>query len=316
MSNIRVIKGYSSKRELPIKDEPNTWVKKGDYKSWHIEIRKDLEGYKLKVRGSLHKFYHSNNNGIFTGEEVLTAIQEMLDLFEVDAVSAKILNIEVGINLPVTFPVYEYLSLNLLYHKKSERIEGEEKGKGYYFKHEDYWIKVYAKDKHILRFEVKYKSKEKLQVFRVATVADLQKDVIKKLADSLYPEWKEIIMRGGISLLDERNNSNKLTKQERLKLLEFTSTGYQQSYQEELNKANERADKKRADALRKKAHRLRMFCLSLINERGDQLHRELGFQIKEEVDRFKDSWDSDNLFIKPNVTISAFDKRREYVTIN
>ena len=75
LCNLSVRKSFNSKREVLINDEPGTWLKDGKHKGWIIQIKKCPEGYKLNVRGSLHKFYHGDNAGTFNGKEVMGAIQ-------------------------------------------------------------------------------------------------------------------------------------------------------------------------------------------------------------------------------------------------
>jgi hypothetical protein len=231
----------------------------------------------------------------------MAAIQGMCDLFEIEPEKAFVQNIEVGINLPVQFPVYQYLSDNLLYHKKTEKEEFEKKGIGFKFRHDDYWIKLYQKEKYKLRFEIKYKSKAKLDLFLVSTIADINQSSVCNLAESLVQEWKEIIMRGGVDLSNEKENPNGLTEGERRKLEKFSSSFYQQSYSVELKRAKERGDKKKSESLRVKAHRLRSFCMAVIEKKGDGSHEALFKMIKESVEQFKISWGKNE---RQNVTFS------------
>jgi hypothetical protein len=290
LGRININRNYSTRREVAVNDENNMLVRKGKYKCWHIELKKLNGGYTLVVRGSLHKFFHVNNHGLFTGMEVLSALQGMYDLFEVDASDIKILQLEVGINLPVAFLVQRYLALNLLYHKKRTKEEGDLKGIGFYFKHDDYWIKLYQKEKYKLRFEIKYKSQAKLQAFEINTGADLHIQNINSLVDSLIPEWKEVIMRGGIDCLNEGRNRSGLTNMELKKMKNFSSTFYQQTHEEELLKAWEMKDKKRSGALQRKAHRLKTDCMKIISTKGDQVRQELDSMMKEMITEFKASW--------------------------
>jgi hypothetical protein len=289
--NLRKKIGYASKRECWIHDdEPATWKRDGEYRHLFIEVRKEKGGYKLVIRGSIHKFYHDNNIGTFAGLEVLVALQGVFDLFEVEPKEVIIEYIEVGINIPVWFLVFPYLKNNLLFHKKKTKVEFKVKGVGYKFEHDDYLIKIYQKDKHILRYEIKYTSKEKLQKFGIRSGADLHEETINKLALSLIPEWPEVIMRGGLNLVDERNNPNGLTKKEIDGINKFTSEGYMQSYHDELEKARKKKDTKRCEALRVKANRLRRHCMELINDRGDKVHIKLQAMVKEGVSEFLSTW--------------------------
>ncbi|HMG67353.1 MAG TPA: hypothetical protein VK588_06690, partial [Chitinophagaceae bacterium] len=143
--NMEVRKGYNSRRELLVKDEANTWKKTATNRHLFIEIRKQEGKYKLTVRGSLHKFYHGNNKGSFDGWEVMAALSEVYKLFEIAPGEAIINKLEVGINLPVWFKVFEYLKKNLLYHKKKLKQDFKDAGIGFVFKYEDYLLKLYQK---------------------------------------------------------------------------------------------------------------------------------------------------------------------------
>ena len=284
---LKVSTDFNTKREERIADEPKSWIKKGRYNHLTIEVRKNAEGYTLKVRGSLHKFYHSgDNSGNFTGVQVLGALQGLCDLFEVEPSNIIVQNLEVGINLPVWFYVQEYLDLNLIYHKKRTTEEGDLKGIGFYFKHDDYWVKLYQKGKHLLRYEIAYKSKLKLEGFGVSTLADLNEKTINVLADSLLPEWVEVLMRDGIDTFDKKGNPHNLNEKERDMLADFSSSFYQQGYEEHLKAAC----KRKKAALRQQAHRLRTASMHLIKSRGNKHHARLQEMILSGIEEFKKSW--------------------------
>lgn len=286
--NLEVSKGYRTKREFRIENDDieRTFRRKGKYEHLNIEVKKNAGKYILTVRGSVHKFYHGDNKSWFNGIEVVTAVQGLCDLFEVESKDAKVENLEVGINLVVLFMVYKYLERNLLYHKKKTKIEFNKKGVGYLFKYDDYWIKIYQKDFNLLRFEVKYKSQAKLDSFGIRRLSDLNKESINKLVLSLIEEWNEIVLRGGIDILNKKSWQQKITQIERDKISDYTSSAYQQSYQDNYDAS----DRKQKEALRKEAQRLKNFCVLLVNDRGDKEHEKIGILIKEGCRKFIAEW--------------------------
>lgn len=285
--NLEVKRGYNYRKENCIDEEPKTWVRDGEYNHLFIEIRKHDGNYKLSVRGSLHKFFKGDNKGKFSGMEVLSALEGLYDLFEIDPEQTTVENLEVGINLPVWFSVYKYLKGNLLCHKKKYFKEMDKKGIGFVTdKYDDFEIKIYEKNKHLLRFEVKYKSQSKLDSFGVRRLSDLNEANINKLVNSLVNEWNEIVMRGEIDVLDQKSWHLIMTQYERDKLSDFSSIFYKQSYQKKL----ENADMKGKEQLRKESARLKNYCVKIINDRGDKGHEKIGKQIKEGVQKFITEW--------------------------
>lgn len=286
---LKVAKDYATKRECLVDGQPKTWKKTGKYRNLHIEIEKLDDGrYKLTVRGSLHKFFHGNNAGVFTGSEVISALGKIGDLFQINLPETNLSYIEVGVNIPVWFAVNQYLQNNLLYHKKKSKENLD--GIGFYFEHEDYLIKLYAKERQTLRFEIKFKSKDKLQLFGVTSLADLNENNVNRLVCTLPVEWEEVIIRGGINVVDKKNNANNLTIREREKILEFTSEAYLGDYRDQLALARITGNKRRSDALRKYSNRLRNFCIAVFNERGDQVHSKLKQMIVDQVESFMEGW--------------------------
>lgn len=307
LANLKVTSNYNTKREVLNNGEPKTFTKYGRHNGWHIQVKKETKGYKLEVRGSLHKIHLGNNSGSFTGLQVVKALEEMYTLFDVDPANIIIQNIEVGINLSVWFQVYPYLCTNLLYHKKKVREEGDLKGIGFVFTYDDYLVKIYQKEEQILRFEIRYTSQAKIRSFGIQTAADLHEEITNKLAGSLLLEWGQVITKDSIDFFNDKANRSGLTTKELCKLRKFTSSGYQQDYKKELNDARLAGNMNSYESLRIAANRLSRYCVDFIKKRGDQTHTNVERLIGDGIDLFRGTW-------RENVTVSPYDKAEENVT--
>jgi hypothetical protein len=77
-------KDFGDEYEKRIYGMPDTFRREGKYKSWFIELYSKGGEHFLTARGSLHKFFHCNNRGKFSGTEVVSAIEGLCGLFEID----------------------------------------------------------------------------------------------------------------------------------------------------------------------------------------------------------------------------------------
>ena len=286
LSKIIVNQDRNTRRELTIDGVPKTWIRKGQLNGWHIEITKETNGFKLMVRGSLHKIYKGNNTGTFTGVEVIAALEEMFTQFDVGPTEAIISYVEVGINIPVPFKVFPYLQDNLLFHKKKMSKRFDEDGRGFEFNYDDYLVKVYEKEQHILRFEVRYKSKDKLGQFRVFNASDLYEPTINSLVDSLLPEWGNLILANGVNIYDKKNRLDGMPYRDREKILEYTSTKYHQDYNTKYKKADQRGKW----ALQQEMSRLRRSVVQIIEKYGNDDHLKLAEALASGIKSFKETW--------------------------
>jgi hypothetical protein len=150
--------------------------------------------------------------------------------------------------------------------------------------HDDYLIKLYRKLNELLRYEIKLKSKQKLNEAGINSLADLNERNVNNLANELVKQWGEIITRDGLNVYDR---FDVLTSKEREKILEFTSLVYIQSYHEKLREASSQTER---DKLRQEAYRLKKYCLNLIRKHGNDDHSKLYKLIFEGVESFKQTW--------------------------
>jgi hypothetical protein len=110
--NITVHRGYRSGRENEIGGKENSYKRSGKYKCFVVEVERNGANYFLSIRGSLHKYYHGNNSGLFNGYEILEAKKSLCEYFNIIESECEIHTLEIGINILVWFEVYNYLKNN------------------------------------------------------------------------------------------------------------------------------------------------------------------------------------------------------------
>lgn len=273
-----------SKRERRVDDQCRTWIREGKAidGNFHVVLRKRSDAeYELIGRGSIHKCFHGNNSGGFTGIEVMTALESLWNFLKIDPFQTQVQYLEIGINVPVWFNVYDYLLSNLIYHKNKYRRKDEELHRGFVFAYDDdKLIKVYEKNLNVLRFECRYQAK--LKEFGIKTLADIHKFSINCMADALKKEWNDIVLTNGINLKDKL-----MPEPDRIKLLEFTNEKFQIDYKARL----EGASATTKDQMRQERHRSKKECLNIINQFGDGGHNKIADLIALMISDFNGSFE-------------------------
>lgn len=287
--DIAVHRGYRSKREILVAGKESSFKRSGNYKCFFVEIERDGYEYSLMFRGSLHKYHKGNNTGGLSGYEIIEAKKSLCHYFEINENDCKLLTLEIGINISVWFEPYEYLKNNLIQHKKKrfDAMTGYPKRIGFTATHDDYTIKLYRKLNNMLRYEIKLKSKKKINEFGIFSLNDINETNINLLADYLLEQWNEVITRDGLNIYDRDNRIDLLNKKQREKILEFTSLVFCQSYTEKLRLAK---SKTQADKLRQEAYRLKKCCIEIIKKHGNGDHVKIYELIQSGVKKFKMSW--------------------------
>lgn len=205
----------------------------------HIEIRigvkydkltgKDF--YHLKVIGSVHKYAcNGDNSGLFTAIDAIVAINELCNELQIDKNRAKITSIEIGVNLKLWFPAFEYFRRNLLRYKFVffEEMKSEDRQIiGWVAGLTHYLVKVYSKGDNTIRVEVRYGDTQKLKKdYGLSFVSDLTSDVIVKMAENeVLSKWKDVVGKGGLGTVKGYYPAN--IKQKELQILkDFASKSY------------------------------------------------------------------------------------------
>ena len=140
--------------------------------------RRTGPGYRVEVKGSLHKFY---NNGLhnadqYTVNDLLLTLNRLVTDYGFDLFSSKINNIEFGVNIELPFAISQVFA-NLICHKNQPfQVDSHSQTPYYVCNWQRYTVKIYDKGKqqglggNLLRFEIRVR---KMRVFRTVTGVQL-----------------------------------------------------------------------------------------------------------------------------------------------
>lgn len=140
-----------------------------EYKCFTIYLYKEV----IRIRGSIHKYAQRGTNyDNFDFRSIKRALHQLSEELEFDLEDAILENVEIGINLPTTFKVDEWLRFGVIVYKYIKPVRTQNhKSKGYYieFRAKKYWrIKIYDKgsqyglDQNILRLEKRFDSNSEI----------------------------------------------------------------------------------------------------------------------------------------------------------
>ncbi|GAA5043023.1 hypothetical protein GCM10011506_46060 [Marivirga lumbricoides] len=224
-----------------------------------------------EISGSLHKFF---NGGLHNADEfglldLLTVLNQIESLFKIDLGRYKLSNIEIGVNIPISFKASQILNYLLIHQtvrfKDVSLINGNYKQAT----HSQYLVKIYDKGKQyrrefpqfqneLLRFELKYFKMQKLNDRGIFVLNDLfDTDNLAFIFDLLEIAWDETL------LYDKTIQKSKLTPYVVLKKL---NQWQNVNYWLELTK-------QRRYEVRKAYH-------SLVEDHSDNRHSKIGRDIK------------------------------------
>lgn len=193
-----------------------------------------------KISGSLHKFENlcflgeNQNYNDFTYNELsnqIPMLEEIFDLKENNSLSY----LELGFNIKLDLDPQKIIDDNILmYNFKNHQKDLKFNGNGDYkeFIKRDYSIKIYSKSKqykkqfnlneHILRIELKIKTKRKIQNFGIFCLNDLlDKNKIYNVFEFLYNEFEKLIIIDNLNFDD-------LPEKDKEKLNRYTNPNYWQ----------------------------------------------------------------------------------------
>lgn len=160
----------------------------------------------LNLSGSLHKAYHKGENySPFSWDNLQHEIDYLVNTLHIDASKTKIMNIEVGLNLPLHTSVHNLLYNNIIAYKCKQfnRYDDDSKLHGFYCPLTQYVLKLYNKSQQfglvneLLRIEVKTRKMEAIKppLPRIASLDDLRdKDKVYKLKDLLLKKWDGVFV--------------------------------------------------------------------------------------------------------------------------
>ncbi|GAB3897580.1 hypothetical protein [Spirosoma agri] len=189
--------------------------------NFQLKPRQTGAGYRVEVKGSLHKFY---NNGLhnadqYTVNDLLLTLDRLVTDYGFNLFESKINNIEFGVNLELPFAISQVFT-NLICYKNQSFVVDSHSQTPYYACHRQrYTVKVYDKGKqnglncNLLRFEIRVR---KMRYFdstgvQLRTLADLLNvDNFRPLGALLVGTFNNILFD------DPAINSKTLTVKERV----------------------------------------------------------------------------------------------------
>ena len=195
------------------------------------------------VKNSLHKManyienYEDHNYNDF-GYKRLCNTVGYLNSKVVDSLSAKVTQLEFGLNIVTDIPAEDIIVNNILFHKhKLHNVNTHFNGKGRYkqFEYSNFYIKIYDKakqynlDTNILRFEIKYKGAKGFNSHGVYSLSDLQdKKVLETLFEDLIKRFDEL------TIMDEI--TDRVSKKDKKQLTTYLSFNYWKNLSERKNR--------------------------------------------------------------------------------
>ena len=195
-----------------------------------------LIGNRLIISGSLHVYHNQafknelQNYDDFTIEALVKTIGHIEDQFGFSIGPAKVINLEVGVNILMDSNVTDLLSKHLVSYKY-QRPSGIDtfNGSGMYvrFKLTEYWIKIYDKGrqhklgKQLLRVEIKLIRGSIINRSKVMIVKDLYKEENWHLLSKFLLDRLEYVL-----IVDTQDTSNVQNIQEREMIKDGLNPGY------------------------------------------------------------------------------------------
>jgi hypothetical protein len=163
----------------------------------HITYYPDKEV--IRIKGSLHKFYHGNNHCRFTYDECCEAILLLSGLLQYEVMFCEIKDFEFGFNLETKENPKKYISLISLIGKNGQRVyDTMENGNQISKNTTNWYFKLYSKTheaeikQNVLRIEMKRKHLTRF-LPEIITVEDvLDEKMFKKLYGILYEKMAKL----------------------------------------------------------------------------------------------------------------------------
>lgn len=285
-----IIRNFDLER-LP-KSEEDKFRYIGKINNLVVEIHFKQNQFFLIIRGSLPKYFHGENKSELSWkelEDVKFNINDHLNIYASLLIKSKFIridqldffsfplkkvefkvDIEIGVDL---IYMKRFLETNLIQHK-GKQITCDD-GLTFNILHEHYYIKIYAKDENVLRFELVLLTRE-LKKYKILTPADLTMVKLEPVAKRMKIEFAEIIFGNGINIF----TGNDLSKEEELALLKFTNPWRCKCYKEtlQISNPNELAKYKKSN------YRLKIKCTKIFEEKGNGLNKILLDSLNQKID--------------------------------
>jgi hypothetical protein len=162
--------------------------------------------YLLIIDGSLHKNHFSGENfSRFTWSHLQTELNKLETGLNIELSLAEIVNLEIGLNIPVPFPAYSFLDENLLSYKGKTftPYEPDKDGKilGFVCYRKQYSVKLYDKAKQfnlpydLMRFELRYLKMQTLKDMGIKKLSSLlNPQNINRILPILLTAWQNVLL--------------------------------------------------------------------------------------------------------------------------
>lgn len=187
---------------------------RGNFQTYQLTIKETIKSqvngkrsvsYFLIVDGSLHKNNFGGANYLpFTWDRLQTELNSLETGLQLTG-DTEIVNLEIGVNIGLPFPVFTFLNQNLISYKGNQfnRYNPDKNGVclGYVCPLSQYSVKVYDKGKqfdlpgYLMRFELRYLKMQTLKergIKRLTDLKDLNK--VNGLLGLLLTAWDNILL--------------------------------------------------------------------------------------------------------------------------
>ncbi|MBL4676395.1 MAG: hypothetical protein JKY70_09365 [Mucilaginibacter sp.] len=159
------------------------------------------ENGRIQITGSLHKFWNNgdHNYNDFNVANLKKCIEDLQDMFDINPYTARLSNLEYGVNLVVPFQVSNFIKSIFCYRFKGFNLSNNGSFFGKYLDMAHYKIKIYDKGKqfhrseNILRIEKCIKKMEILSSEPLYLVDLLNPKIQRKCFDQILKVFDNIL---------------------------------------------------------------------------------------------------------------------------
>lgn len=261
----------------------HTITHRGKYETYQLTIKETTKiqisgkrsvSYFLVIDGSLHKNYFGAANYLpFHWDHLQTEIVKLDTGLHLSG-NADIVNLEIGLNIPLQVPVFAFLKRNLIAYKGHQfnRYNPDKGGLclGYVCPLSHYSVKIYDKGKqfdlpyNLMRFELRFLKMQTLNERGIKQLSDLTDfERVNDLLSLLISAWDNILLYDS-----SINLSNPEIKPRDCELLK---EGRRPGYWEQLKETNTRQFKYKRQKFRE-----------LVTRYGSKWHEKISELIKSE----------------------------------
>lgn len=231
----------------------STITYRGNFETYQITIKEIQKTFTncietvihyFSLDGSLHKNHFAGANYLpLTWDELQKQISHLETRLQLTGENSELVNLEIGVNVLLPFPVFPFLQKNLISYKGNtfNRYNPDKNGicLGFVCMLSQYSVKIYDKGKqfnlqeNVMRFELRFIKMQKLNKKKIKTLSDL-KDIekVNALLGLLLAAWENVL------LFDSSINLNSPGLKPREK--ELLQNGCNPKYWEQLKETDNR----------------------------------------------------------------------------